>query len=413
VNAEIIAVGSELLTPQRVDTNSLYLTEKLNQVGFEVVRKTIVGDDRVRLADQLREARATSDVVITTGGIGPTLDDLTREAASDALGLELVFVPSIVEAIEERFRRFGRKMAEINKRQGYVLDGAEILANPNGTAPGQYLRDEKGILIILPGPPREMQPMFEQQCLPRLLQLDSPDKYYTASLRVALMPESEVDERIGPIYSAETRVATTILAAPGDIQVHLRAKAPTVEEARDIAQTLSLKVEAELGKTVYSRSNEGLVEVVARLFRERQLTVATAESCTGGLLAEMLTSLAGSSEYFRGGFVSYTEQAKIETLGVPAETIRAHGVYSAETAEQMAVAVRGKLGAALGVGITGVAGPDGGTEETPVGTVFLALADASGTQVAKRNFGGNRERVRAMAALVALEMLRRRILGIA
>ena len=412
MNAEIIAVGSELLTPQRVDTNSLYLTEKLNQVGFEVVRKTIVGDDRVRLADQLREARATSDVVITTGGIGPTLDDLTREAASDALGLELVFVPSIVEAIEERFRRFGRKMAEINKRQGYVLDGAEILANPNGTAPGQYLRDEKGILIILPGPPREMQPMFEQQCLPRLRQLDSPDKYYTASLRVALMPESEVDERIGPIYSAETRVATTILAAPGDIQVHLRAKAPTVEEARDIAQTLSLKVEAELGKTVYSRSNEGLVEVVARLFRERQLTVATAESCTGGLLAEMLTSLGGSSEYFRGGFVSYTEQAKIETLGVPAETIREHGVYSAETAEQMALAARGKLGAALGVGITGVAGPDGGTEQTPVGTIFLALADQSGTQVAKRNLGGNRERVRSMAALIALEMLRRRILGI-
>ncbi len=362
MNAEIIAVGSELLTPQRVDTNSLYLTEKLNQVGFEVVRKTIVGDDRLRLADQLREARAVSDVVITTGGIGPTLDDLTREAASDALGLELVFVPSIVAAIEERFQRFGRKMAEINKRQGYVLEGAEILANPNGTAPGQYLRDSEGILIILPGPPREMQPMFEQHCLPRLLALDSPDKYYTATLRVALLPESEVDERIGPIYSTEERVATTILAAPGDIQVHLRAKAPTVEQARDIAESLSLKVEAELGKAVYSRSNEGLVDVVARLFRERQLSVATAESCTGGLLADALTSLAGSSEYFRGGFVSYTEQAKIDVLGVPAATIREHGVYSAETAGQMALAARGKLGAALGVGITGVAGPDGGTE---------------------------------------------------
>jgi nicotinamide-nucleotide amidase len=412
VNAEIIAIGSELLTPQRVDTNSLYLTEKLNQVGFEVVRKTVVGDDRARLADELRQARGSSELVITTGGIGPTLDDLTREAASDALGRQLVFEPSIVEAIEERFRRFNRKMAEINKRQAYVLEGAEILPNPNGTAPGQYFRDKKGILIILPGPPRELQPMFEEQCLPRLLQLESPDKYYTATLRIALMPESEVDERIGPIYSAEPRVATTILAAPGDIQVHLRAKAGTVEQARDIAESLSLKVEAELGKPVYSRANEALVDVVARLFRERQLTLATAESCTGGLLAETLTSLAGSSEYFRGGFVSYSEQAKIETLGVPADTIREHTVYSAETAEQMALAARRKLGASLGFGITGVAGPDGGTEQTPVGTVFLALADQAGTEVVKRNLVGDRERIRGMAVLIALEMLRRRVLGI-
>lgn len=412
MNAEIIAVGSELLTPQRVDTNSLYLTEKLNQVGFEVVRKTIIGDDRPRLADELRQARGASDLVITTGGIGPTLDDLTREAASDALGRGLVFVPSILEWIEERFKRFGRPMAEINKQQAYVLEGAEILPNPNGTAPGQYFRDEKGILIILPGPPRELQPMFEAQCLPRLLKLESPDKYYTATLRIALLGESEVDERIGPIYSAEPRVATTILAAPGDVQVHLRAKAPTIEEARDIAEALSLKVEAELGKPVYSRSNEELVEVVARLFRERQLTVAVAESCTGGLLAEMLTSIAGSSEYFRGGFVSYSEQAKIETLGVPAETIRGHTVYSAEVAEQMALAARRKLNTSLGVGITGVAGPDGGTEQTPVGAVFIALADQAGTQVVKRSLVGGRDRVRGMAALIALEMLRRRILGI-
>ena len=412
MNAEIIAVGSELLTPRRIDTNSLYLTEKLNQIGFEVVRKTIVGDDRPRLADELRQARGSSELVITSGGIGPTLDDLTRDAASDAVGRKLTFEPSIVEEIEERFRRFNRKMAEINKRQGYILEGAEILPNPNGTAPGQYYRDEKGILIILPGPPRELKPMFEQHCIPRLLQLDSPDKYYTATLRIALMPESEVDERIGPIYSAEPRVATTILASPGDIQVHLRAKASTVEEARDIAETLALKVEAELGKPVYSHAHESLVDVVARLFRERQLTIATAESCTGGLLAEAITSLAGSSEYFRGGFVSYSEQAKIDTLGVPAETIREHGVYSAETAEQMALAARRKLGASLGVGTTGVAGPDGGTEQTPVGTVFIALADQAGTTVTKRNLGGDRERIRGMATLVALEMLRRRILGI-
>jgi nicotinamide-nucleotide amidase len=226
------------------------------------------------------------------------------------------------------------------------------------------------------------------------------------------MPESEVDERIGPIYSAESRVATTILAAPGDIQVHLRARASTVEEARDIAEALSLQVEAELGKAVYSRSNDTLVEVVSRLFRERQLTLATAESCTGGALAETMTSLAGSSEYFRGGFVSYSEQAKIETLGVPAATIREHTVYSAETAEQMALAAQRKLNASIGVGITGVAGPDGGSEATPAGTVFIAISDRAGTSAVRRTLVGDRERVRGMAVLITLEMLRRRILGI-
>ena len=412
MNAEIIAVGSELLTPQRTDTNSLYLTEKLNQIGYEVVRKTIIGDDRQRLADELRQARGSAELVITTGGIGPTLDDLTREAASDALGRELVFEQSALEAIEARFKAFNRPMAAINNQQAYLLQGAEMLPNPNGTAPGQYFRDEKGILIILPGPPREMRPMFEDQCLPRLLALGSPDQYFTASLRVALLGESEVDERIAPIYSTDPRVATTILAAPGDVQVHLRARAATTDEAREIAQALALKVAAELGHAVYAHENIDLVEIVARLFVERQLTLAVAESCTGGMLAERITALPGSSRYFHGGFVTYTEQAKIEVLGVPAETIQAHTVYSAETAEQMAIAARGKLHASVGVGITGIAGPDGGTEKTPVGTVFIAIADQAGTKVTHRSMGGGRDRIREMASLIALEMLRRRILGI-
>lgn len=409
MNAEIIAVGSELLTPQRVDTDSLYLTRELNARGIEVVRKAVVGDDRERLAAEIRRSLASAEIVIVTGGLGPTLDDLTREATSDALGRELVFHQHIVDDIEARFRRFNRKMAEINKRQAYVVEGAEILPNSKGTAPGQWIDDPAGILLLLPGPPRELQSMFEEQCRPRLDRIESPYQYYTVSLRVALMPESDLDQRISPIYSAEPRVATTILAAPGDIQVHLRAKASTVEEARGIAEALAGKVEAELSPRVYTRQNESMVEVVARGFREKGLTLAVAESCTGGMLAEKITALPGSSEYFAGGMVSYSEEAKIRWLGVKDETIRRYGAVSRETAEEMAEQVRRKINASIGVSITGVAGPDGGTEQTPVGTVFIGVADEEGVEVKDLHLGGERDRVRLLAAQTALELLRRKV----
>ncbi len=408
MNAEIIAVGSELLTPQRIDTNSLFLTEQLNEYGIEVVRKAVVGDDRRRLAAEIRGALGSSEIVIVTGGLGPTLDDLTREAASDALGRELIFHQPIVDDIAARFRRFNRPMAEVNKKQAYVLEGAEILPNSKGTAPGQWLRAESRVLVLLPGPPRELKPMFGEHCRPRLARIDSPYRYYTVSLRVALMPESEVDQRIGPVYSAEPRVATTILAAPGDIQVHLRAKAATVEEARAIAEALAEKVEAELRPNVYTRRDESLEEVVARGFRQRGWTLAVAESCTGGLLAERITSLAGSSEYFLGGMVSYSEKAKL-WLGVEPETLRRHGAVSRETAQQMAEAVRRKSNASIGVSITGVAGPGGGTEQTPVGTVFVGVADEHGVEVKPLQLGGERDRVRQVAAQTALELLRRKL----
>ena len=407
MTAEIIAVGSELLTPQRIDTNSLFLTRKLNERGIDVVRKTVVGDARQRLANEIRRARESSGVVITTGGLGPTLDDLSRDAASDALGRKLVFHQQVVDWIEERFRRRGRKMADVNRRQAYILEGAETIPNPRGTAPGQWFEDDAGILMLLPGPPRELEPMFAEQCMPRMEKIESPYQYHTVSMRVTGVPESDLDQRIGPIYSAEPRVATTILAAPGDIQIHLRAKAARQDEARTIAEALAVRVEAELGPQVYTRENEPLEEVVGRRFRERGMTLAVAESCTGGLLAERITAVPGASEYFAGGFVSYTEDAKINWLGVGQTTIEQHGAVSRETAEAMARAVRDKANASIGASITGVAGPGGGTEQTPVGNVFIGIAGGSGVEVKERQFGGERELIRSLAAQTTLELLLR------
>ena len=407
MTAEIIAVGSELLTPRRVDTNSLFLTRKLNERGIDVVRKTIVGDDRQRLAREIRRARESGQVVIMTGGLGPTLDDLSRDAASDALGRKLVFQQQVVDWIEERFRRRGRKMAEVNRRQAYILEGAEMIPNARGTAPGQWFEDDAGILMLLPGPPRELEPMFAEQCMPRLEKIESPYQYHTVSMRVSGIPESDLDQRIGPIYSAEPRVATTILAAPGDIQIHLRAKAARREEARTIAEELAVRVEAELGPQIYTREDESLEEVVGRRFRERGMTLAVAESCTGGFLAQRITSIPGASEYFAGGFVSYTEDAKIGWLGVDQTTIEQHGAVSRETAEAMARAVRGKAKASVGASITGVAGPAGGAEQTPVGTVFIGIAGERGVEVKERHFGGERELIRSLAAQTTLELLLR------
>ena len=312
MQAEVIAVGSELLTPSKVDTNSLFLSRRLGERGVALVRKSVVGDDRRRLAAEIRRARETSDLVILSGGLGPTLDDLTREAASDATGRPLVLHESIVQDIAERFRRFNRPMAEVNRRQAYVLEGAEILPNPNGTAPGQWLADDLGILVLLPGPPRELEPLFDQTCLPLLARHAPSQRFFTRVLRVSGIGESDLEQRIAPIYKGASGIETTILSAPGDVQVHLRAQADSEEDARALAEELGTRILAELGDAVYSRDGAPLDETVARLLQEQGRKLAVAESCTGGLLAGKLTDMAGSSEFFAGGFVSYSKGAKSE-----------------------------------------------------------------------------------------------------
>ena len=413
--AQIIAVGSELLTPSRLDTNSLFITERLARRGVDVVKKVVIGDDQSRIAREVRRAREDCQLVIVTGGLGPTLDDLSRESVAEALGKGMTENPEIIGWIEERFARYGRTMTDNNRRQAMVIDGAEVLPNPVGTAPGLYYRDEAGVIILLPGPPRELRPMFLDECEPRLDLIESPLRYHTISLRIAGMGESDVDSRVGPIYSAEPRATTTILSAPGEIQLHIRGEAKTEEEARAIAAGVSQKVGDELGDHVYSWANEPMESVIGTLLKERCLRLCVAESCTGGLLSERITDVAGSSDYFMGGLVTYASEAKVSWLGVSAETIERFDVVSEECAREMAERARdlaGGAGKAVGLSVTGVAGPGGGTDEIPVGTIFVGLADAGETYVRHLRLGKERDRNRELSARTALDMLRRRLLGL-
>ena len=408
-NAEIIAVGSEMLTPQKIDTNSLFLTDQLNALGVEVVRKSIVGDDREKLAASISTALVSAEVVILTGGLGPTEDDVTRDAVALATGIRQVFHPEISAGIEERFRRRGRKMAEINKRQAYILEGADVLPNENGTAPGQWLVHGHTAVMLLPGPPREMKPMFTGQCLPRLEGLLPKQVIRTRFYRVAGMPESEVDALVSPVYAKYTNPATTILAAAGDIQLHLRARCGTAEEAEALLAEVAPPIEALLGDRIYSRNGDPIEAVVGAKLRALGATLSVAESCTGGLLAGKLTSVPGSSEYFAGGLITYQTPMKTTLAGVEAGLIAQFGVVSEEVARAMAEGAREKTGSTYAVSVTGIAGPDGGTETTPVGTIVFGFAGPGGSEARRVQMPGSRDLVRAFAVQGALDLVRRRL----
>ncbi len=407
MNAEIIAVGSELLTPARVDTNSLYLTEELNALGVEVVAKAVIGDDRARLADALRTAAARSEIVITTGGLGPTEDDVTREAAAEALGRKLVYRQEICDAIEARFRRLGRKMAEINKRQAWVIEGAEALDNSEGTAPGQWIPlGERKVVLLLPGPPRELKPMFARDCVPRLRKIVPPQVIRVRRYRVAGMPESDLDQLISPVYKRYANPVTTVLAAPGDIQIHLRARCATEQEAEQLLKEVGSEIEKLLGDHIYSRDGQPLEAVVGRRLAVRGAWLAVAESCTGGLLARRITAMPGASNYFKGGFLVYTNEMKRDLLGVPAELIERETAVSKAVAEAMARGVRERTRADFAVAVTGEAGPESGSGR-PVGTVWVAVLGPEGCRTEYKQWLGDRERIRILAAQQALDLLRR------
>lgn len=409
MDAEIIAVGSELLTPFRLDTNSLYLTGQLNALGIEVRFKTVVGDDRARLREVFESALERSELIILTGGLGPTEDDVNREVVADVLGRPLHEIKEIRQRLEERFARIGRAMAENNLRQALVPEGAEWLDNPKGTAPGLWIEQDGIKIILLPGPPPELEALFESACLARLERIAGGQRLRTRVYKVIGLPESEVDQRIAPATQETTNPATTVLAVSGVIEVHLRARASTGEEAEALLAALGDKVEAALGDHVFSTHGESLEEVVGMYLVMKQKTVAVAESSTGGLLSERLTRVAGSSQFFVGGAVTYSNELKTKLAGVPAALIEANGAVSKPVAQAMAEGIRARAAASIGIGITGIAGPSGGTPEKPVGLVFISLADERGTQVREFRFPGDRQRIRTLASIAALELIRRRV----
>jgi len=414
VNAEIIAVGSEMLTPHRVDTNSLYLTEQLNLLGVDVIFKSIVGDDLRRIVAAAQHGLFRSDILIFSGGLGPTEDDLTREAVAEALGVILKRDPEILARLEKRFAARGWKMTPNNAKQADVLDGATVLPNPNGTAPGQWLTGQfdgrEHVIILFPGPPHEMKALFEAEVRERLRTKVPPAHLFTRTLKVAMLGESAVDARVAPIYKRYSDVETTILAGAGEIELHFKTRAATIDAAQARADEVAGLVEDELDDAVYSRNGESLEQIVGYWLQMRNATLAVAESCTGGLLAERITSVSGSSRYFLGGAVVYSNQLKTELAGVPAEMIARHGAVSREVAAALAEGTRYRCESTLGVGITGVAGPTGGTPEKPVGLVFHAVASDTGTEVNQRNFPGDRKRIRRFASTMALDMIRRKLM---
>ena len=410
MDAEIIAVGSELLTPYRLDTNSLYLTEKLNALGIEVRFKTVVGDDRERLARVLRAALDRSNLIILTGGLGPTEDDVNREVVAEALARPLREVAEVRQSLEERFARLGRAMSPNNARQALVPEGAEWLENKKGTAPGLWIEEDGVRILLLPGPPHEMEAMFESACLPRLARLSTGERLSSRVYKVVGLPESEVDQRIAPIYKAYVNPTTTILAVAGAIEIHLRARAANEDEAQALLTELGDKIELALGDHVFSTRGESLEQIVAMYLNMKQKSVAVAESCTGGLLSERLTRVPGSSGYFLGGVVCYGNDLKTKLAGVPPALLETHGAVSKPVAQAMAEGIRSRSGANIGIGITGVAGPSGGTPEKPVGLVYISLADERGTQVREFRFPGDRERIRHWATQAALELIRRRMM---
>jgi nicotinamide-nucleotide amidase len=414
VNAEIIAVGSEMLTPFRMDTNSLYLTEELNLLGVDVIFKSIVGDDLRRLVAAAQHGLFRSDIVIFSGGLGPTEDDLTREAVAEAVGLKLLRDPEILTRLEQRFAERGWKMAANNAKQADLLEGATMLANPNGTAPGQWLSGQfegrERIIVLLPGPPHELKGMFDTEVRERLRAKVPPAFLAVRTLKVAMLGESAVDARVAPIYKGYPDVETTILAGAGEIELYFKNCAATSDAAQRRVDEVAGLVEDELDDAVFSRNGEPLEQIVGYWLQMRNATVAVAESCTGGLLAERLTSISGSSRYFLGGAVVYSNHLKTELAGVPAEMIERHGAVSREVAAALAEGIRYRCESTLGVGLTGVAGPSGGTPDKPVGLVFHAVASDSGTEVAQRNFPGDRKRIRRFASTMALDMLRKKLM---
>jgi nicotinamide-nucleotide amidase len=409
---EIIAVGSELLGDLRVDTNSLFLAGRLAELGIELRTKAVVGDSRHDVAMLLQQAIGRADLIILTGGLGPTEDDVTRDAVADVLGLPLDEDPGILTLIRQRFERRGLQMPEVNRRQALVPRGAQVLENPNGTAPGLLIEHRDRLIVLLPGPPRELQPIFEALVSSVLAQRTTGERLVRSMLIVTGRTESHVEQAIQHLYGewrkASTPVDATILASPGQIELHLSVRSDDAPSAERVLAAARQSVIDILGDDVVSTDGRPLEKVVGDLLHERALKIAVAESCTGGLLLSRLTDIPGSSAWVAAGAVAYSNESKTAFADVPPALIQAHGAVSEPVAVAMAEGIRARLGSNVGVGVTGIAGPSGGTPQKPVGTVAIAVVapDAS-ARVRSFAFPGGRAQVKYQATQAALDMVRR------
>jgi len=414
MKCEIIAVGSELLTPFRQDTNSLYLTERLNEIGVAVAFKTIVGDRRRDLVSAVRTALGRADIVTVMGGLGPTEDDLSREAVAEALGVSIRRDPQLVVALAARFAERRILMTDNNLKQADIIEGAKVIPNVNGSASGLWLDTKfaghRKLIMLVPGPPSECKPLFADECIPRLRQVLPVRHIAKRVLKATMIPESTADALLAPIYTTYTDVETTILAGNAEIQLQLFCAKPSLEAAQQRVDELASRLEEALDSHLFASSDEKLEQIVLYYLELKQETLAVAESCTGGLLSQRITSISGSSRSFLGGAVVYSNELKTDFAGVPAQLIETHGAVSAEVAEAMAQGIRRRVGSTIGVGVTGIAGPGGGTEEKPVGLVYIAVSYGNKTESRECNFRGDRDRIRLWASQQALDMVRRKLM---
>lgn len=406
---EITAVGTELLTPHFQDTNSLVLTQRLNGLGLEVAYKTITGDKWDLLTASMRDSIARSDILILMGGLGPTKDDLTREALASVIGRKLVFKKELYKAIQGRFSRRGIDMPPINKKQAYVFEKSSVLENKNGTASGLWLESQGKIIILLPGPPHEIIPMFDESVLPRL---EKFRKNHIACqvLRVAGLSESRIEALLSGFYPLEKHINLTTLAKPGQIELRISARSTKDQESaqKSVSEVVE-KIKAVLGDLIFTFQGEDLEKVIGQELHRRRATLAAAESCTGGFLGHRITNIPGSSEYFLEGVIVYSNKAKTRLLGIDPDLILRHGAVSHEVAKAMAEGIRKKASSDYGLAITGIAGPGGGSPEKPVGLVYTALSLEGNTHVERNQFLGDRSRIKFQASQKSLDMLWRQL----
>ena len=413
VTADIVAVGSELLTPFRTDSNSLWITQRLIELGIEVRAKHVAPDEPTGLSSVLRHALDSSRVVIVTGGLGPTLDDLTRETTAALLSRKLLLSDELLAGLEARFRSFGYRMPATNRRQAMVPEGAVALPNRAGSAPGLFIPHDDGVIILMPGPPREMKVVWEE-AMPHLReQIGSRRRtFHTEVLRVVGLPESRLDELASPVYQRFRSVRTSVLFSAYEIEMHLAASGRSPGEARGRAERLADALETVLAPHVYARGDTNLETVLVGELARRTQTLAIAESCTGGGIARRITSVPGASAVLELAAVTYANRAKTKLLGVKKETLRRHGAVSENTAREMARGIRREAKSDYGLAVTGIAGPTGGTPDKPVGTVFVALAAGRESWARRFRIPGDRALIRSRSEQAALEMLRRKVLGI-
>ena len=407
--AEILCVGTELLLGDIVNTNAQYLARRLSELGIFVYHQSVIGDNPERLKDAYKLAFSRSDLVITTGGLGPTKDDLTKEVAFEYFEKESVLHKESLKIIEGYFNKLGKPMSESNKKQAYFPEDAVILPNNNGTAPGCIIDEEGKILITLPGPPKEMKPMFEEAAVPYLLKYQD-GILVSKVLRVIGVGESEAADMLSDIIDNQTNPTVAPYAKDGEVTFRITAKSHSEEEGYELIKPIEEKVRKILGDRVYGEGETSLEEVLAEMLVKNNLTIATAESCTGGMIAAKLINYSGISSSFLEGAVTYSNESKVRRLGVNKNTLETYGAVSSETAEEMVSGITKTSGADIGISITGIAGPSGGTEEKPVGLVYIGLSIKGEIIIKKLNLAGNRQKIRERATNIALDLLRRELL---